>query len=325
MKKMIFEAKHVLVTGGAGYLATNLIAQLRDTECRVTRLDRPGAIFTPVTGKVQVRDIEGDIRERAVWETGLTDVDIIFHFAAQTSVYVAEQNPSDDLEINVVPMLHLLETCQEKGICPILLFSGTVTEFGLPANLPVNESHPDRPITVYDLHKWMAENYLLHYARGGIVRGAGLRLANVYGPGPKSSSADRGVLNMMIRNALKGETLTIYGDGNYLRDYIYVEDVARAFLDAVVGIKHVNCQYFVIGSGQGCTIADAINLVAERVEKKTGQRAAVIHVEPPASLSPIETRNFVADTTRFTQATNWKARVSLIEGIDRTIDYFLSQ
>ena len=87
----------------------------------------------------------------------------------------------------------------------------------------------------------------------------------------------------------------------------------------------MNGQHFVIGSGQGHTIAEAINLVAERVEKKTGQRAPVIHVDPPASLSPIEARNFVADTSRFTRATGWEARVSLVEGIDRTIDFFLSE
>ena len=314
--------KRILITGGAGYIATNLIHLLRSTDCHITRLDRPGARFTPLTGKAQVRDIEGDIRDRAVWETSLTDVDVVFHFAAQTSVYVAEQNPPADMDINVVPMLHLLETCREKGICPTILFSGTVTESGLPASLPVNESHPDCPITVYDLHKWMAENYLKHYTRNGFVRGAVLRLANVYGPGPKSSSADRGVLNMMIRKALQGEPLTVYGTGNYLRDYIYVEDVARAFLAAAVNIDQLNGKHFIIGSGEGHTIVQAINLVAARVALKTGQRVPVIHIDPPATLSPIEVRNFVADSGQFSNATGWKARVFLVEGIDRTIESY---
>ncbi len=105
MTRMVFEAKHILITGGAGYLATNLIAQLQDVDCRITRLDRPGARFVPLTGKAQVRDIEGDIRDRTVWETALTDVDVVFHFAAQTSVYVAAQNPLADLDVNVLPML----------------------------------------------------------------------------------------------------------------------------------------------------------------------------------------------------------------------------
>jgi len=317
--------KHILVTGGTGYLASNLIAQLQNTDCLIIRVDLPGASFKPLSGKAQLRDIEGDIRKRALWETILTDVDVIFHFAAQTSAYIAEQNPPADLDINVMPMLHLLDICREKVLIPSILFSGTVTEAGLPKYLPVNEDHPDHPITVYDLHKWIAENYLKYYVRTGVLRGAVLRLANVYGPGPKSSSTDRGVLNLMVRKALLGESLTVYGQGDYLRDYIYIEDVTRAFLQAAANIDLVSGQHFVLGTGEGYTVSQAINLVAERVAVKTGKHASVVNIEPPDSLSPIEQRNFIADTRRFAQATGWKAKIHIIEGIDRTIDYFLSE
>jgi nucleoside-diphosphate-sugar epimerase len=316
--------KHVLITGGAGYLASSIVAQLLDIECQIVRLDRPGAAFIPVQGRARILDRFGDIRDRATWEDLLLGVDIVMHFAAQTSAPVAEQNLLADLNLNVVPMIHLLETCREKAIHPTILFSGTVTETGLPSILPVNEDHLDRPITVYDLHKWFAENYLLHYAQSGVIYGSVLRLANVYGPGPKSSSADRGVLNMMIRKALRGEPLTIYGDGKFLRDYVYIEDVARAFLVAAANIDDLSGHYFVIGSGHGYTISDAIHLVAYLVKKKTGRDVPVLHVEPPASLSPIETRNFIADSNRFMKATMWEARMSLTAGIEHTIDYFLT-
>lgn len=323
--KTVYSGKRLLITGGAGYLATNVVWLLQDVECHVVRLDRPGASFAPIAGIARVEDVSGDLRDRATWEQVLTGTDVVFHFAAQTSVYAANDSPTTDLEINVLPMLHLLETCRKECLNPIVLFSGTVTEAGLPTQLPVNEAHPDIPITVYDLHKLMAENYLKHYVREGIVRGAILRLANVYGPGPKSSSADRGVLNAMIRKALKAEGLTIYGAGNFLRDYVYVEDVAAAFLRAVPAINQINGKHLVIGSGQGYTIAEAVNLVAERVAVKAGRHAAVSYVEPPSALSPIEARNFVADTGCFRQATNWQAGVSLVEGIDRTIDAYLNE
>ena len=157
------------------------------------------------------------------------------------------------------------------------------------------------------------------------MRGAILRLANVYGPGPRSSSADRGVLNMMVRRGLSGEELTIYGDGNFMRDYIYVEDVASAFIMAASNMDQVNGQHFVIGSGDGHTIAEALRLVAASVERKTGRGVQVVHVEPPPTLSPIEKRSFVAATTRFTGATKWRAKVTLQEGIDRIIDDFVAQ
>jgi nucleoside-diphosphate-sugar epimerase len=315
----------VLITGGAGYVAAGIVGLLRELDCRILRLMRPGRQAVPVSGKARLQDVTGDVCERRTWDSLLPEADVVFHLAAQTSVYQANEDPSADFEANVRPMLHLLETCRQKGQHPIVVFAGTATEAGIPERLPVDETHPDRPITVYDLHKWMAEIYLRHYAREGVVRGVTLRLANAYGPGPRSSSADRGVLNMMIRRALRGEKLTIYGCGDHLRDYVYVEDVSRAFLEAALNIDRLNGGYFVIGSGKGHTLKEAINLVADRVALKLGRRVGVVHVDPPVPQSPIEARNFVADSRRYSQATGWQARYSLPEGIDRTIEAFLCE
>ena len=317
--------KTILVTGGAGYLATSLTAQLKNTDCQLIRFDRPNAHFLQVVGKAQVNDLTGDIREVGIWDSLLKNVDVVFHFAAQTSIYQAEQQPQEDFQINVAPMLQILETCRSREWRPIILFSGTATEVGLPQYLPVDETHPDQPITIYDFHKWLSENYLRYYCRQGWVKGAILRLANIYGPGPVSSSSDRGVLNMMIRRALSGQPITIYGQGNFIRDYIYIEDVARAFINAAIKIDRVNSNYYLIGSGNGTTIADAFKLVAARVENKTGKQAMVEYVASPSSLSRIETRNFVANTRRFKEAANWEPAYSFIEGIDCTIDSYLKR
>lgn len=315
-----FHGKQILITGGAGYLATNILYLLKNINCRVIRFDRPDVVFSSVEGKFNITDIKGDIRDKNVWKDLLYGSDIVFHLAAQTSVYVAAENPCADLEINVIPMIHLLETCKSNNFHPSILFSGTVTETGLTEKLPVDESHPDHPITVYDLHKLMAENYLKYYARDNIVNGCILRLANVYGPGPISSSADRGILNMMVRKAINGESLTLYGKGNYIRDYIYVEDVVSAFIKAAEHIEKLNARHFIIGSGVGHTMADAFKMVIERVAIKTGRRVDLIHIGPPHFQGPIETRNFVADTTSFCNITSWKANYSLSSGLDITID-----
>lgn len=314
-----FSGAHLLISGGAGYLATNILLLLKDIQCHITLLDRPEAVFPDIPGKPTVMRVFADIRSATVWEDHVNDADIVFHFAAQTSVYVSNSDPGSDLQINFLPMVHLLETCRKKKRNLKVLFSGTATEFGLPQKLPVDETHPDDPLTVYDLHKLLAERYLKLYSHERIVQGAILRLANVYGPGPRSSSADRGVLNLMMRKALKGESLSIYGEGNYVRDYVYVEDVAWAFLAAAAAIENVNGKHFVIGSCEGHTIADAITLVSERAQRKTGVRVPVLHTEPPSMLSPIEFRNFIADSREFYRATGWKATCLLEEGIDRTL------
>lgn len=318
-----FHDKHILITGGGGYLASCIVRLLQDVDCFVVRLDQPSAFFSPVAGRAKILNMVGDVREMTIWEKALINIDIVFHLAAQTSAYEANKNPVDDLKSNVMPMLYMLETCLKKGWAKIIIFSSTVTIAGIPVFLPVNENHPENPITIYDLHKQMAENYLKYYIKQDVVKGAVLRLANVYGPGPKSSRSDRGILNQMIRKALAGEPLTVYGTGDQLRDYVYVEDVALAFLKAASNIESVNGRHFVIGSGQGYTIAQAMSLVSERVALKTGIAVPLVHVDPPSSILPIEYRNFVADTGQFSEATGWMAHYMLAEGIDLTMGGYL--
>jgi UDP-glucose 4-epimerase len=318
-----FLNKQILITGGAGYLATNILNLMKDINCRIIRFDRPDATFIPLKGKFEIEDVAGDIRDSKIWNKILANADIVFHLAAQTSVYLAAEDPCTDFEINVMPILHLLETCKNNKRHPDVLFSGTVTETGLTEKLPVGESHQDQPITIYDLHKLMAENYLKHYARKNIVHGCILRLANVYGPGPISSSTDRGILNKMIRKAISGKPLTLYGAGNYVRDYIHVEDVARAFIWAARCIKEMNAAHYIIGSGVGHTLAEAFGLIIERTAVKSGGRVDLLHIDPPSTQDPIESRNFIADTSAFSHITGWKPNYSLRSGIDHTIESYL--
>lgn len=318
-----YRHKRLLITGSTGYIATRLIQALRDVDCHITRLSRPGTTFSPMPGRAQIREVTAELNEPETWERLLKGVDYLFHFAAQTSFYVSQAEPLLDWQVNFLPLWHILESCRKNGWSPVILLAGTVTQAGMPLYRPADEKHPNRPTTFYDLHKLTAETHLSYYARQGIVRGVTLRLANVYGPGPRSSSADRGMLNGMIRRALQGETLTIYGDGRFVRDFIYIDDLVRAFLVAGAAVEKTNANYYIIGSGQGWTIAEAIQLAARQVERKTGRPVLVTHVTPPAELLPIESRDFVADTTRFTQDSGWKAMIFLEEGVNRTIDHYL--
>lgn len=269
-----------------------------------------------------MRDVVGDLRSHRAWARALKNIDIVFHLAAQTSESLAACNPAADLEANVLPMLRLLECSQRCDTAPDIVFAGTVTESGFARRLPVDERQPDLPATIYDMHKLMAETCLKHYSAQGLVRGTVLRFSNVYGPGPSSATADRGVLNQMMRRALRGDPLPLYGAGRAMRDFVFVEDATRAFLAAGAGIHRLNGNHYVIGSGQGHTLRQAFELVLARAELITGRRSTLRRIHPPKRSSAIATRNFVANSSAFRLATGWRPETSLREGIDRTLSAY---
>jgi nucleoside-diphosphate-sugar epimerase len=313
-----YAGRTIAVTGAAGFLGGRLVSRLAGADCRIIRVARLAQppLDQPVVATVL--DVTGDAGDRRVWDR-LADADVIFHFAAQTSATTAADDPDRDFQANVTPMRQLLTVCRERRRRPMVLFAGTVTEAGIPSRLPVDEDAPDDPITIYDRHKLIAEQDLKAAAANGDVRGATLRLANVYGPGARGRRVDRDVLNRMIRTAIDGGPLTVYGTGEYERDYVFIEDVVDAFVMAAVQPDHVNGRHFVIGSGRGIRIRDAFELIAARVELATGRRVPVT-IDPDTRLSAIEQRHFVADPSQFSAATGWRPSWSLTEGIDRTIE-----
>ncbi len=320
----LFEGRTIVVTGASGYVASQLIDRLSHVACRIVGVSRTKIGEMSGPAKATVEFVAGDLNSESFLEKTLSGADAVFHLAAQTSTYKANEDPATDARSNVWPLFLMLEVCRRKAWKPFVALAGAATEVGVTDKIPVNESFLDAPLTTYDLHKLLAENYLKYYARQGFVTGTTLRLANVYGPGPRSSSADRGILNMMVRRALNGDALTVYGKGDNIRDYVFIDDVVDAFLVSATSEK-TNGRHFVLGSGEGHTILEAIQTVAACVEKKNGKPVEIKHMPPPSSQSPIEARNFVADTSAFRMATGWQPRVSFLDGVNRTIDHWIKE
>ena len=316
-----YDGRRILVTGAGGYIAGVLIKALLARGSHVIRLSRRE--LPPQAGVV---DVMGDPRLPATWTDPLLDADIVFHLAAETSTYAAAANPLASLEATVVSTLALIEGYRHAGRMPAVVMASTALVLGLTQNLPASDATPPQPVTVYDMHKLMAEMHLAQAARDGFVRACSLRLANVYGPSPQAhGAADRGILNRMVRKALAGEAVTIYGDGALLRDYVYVDDVAAAFLAAGAAIETCTGRSFLVASGESVTIGRAFTLVAERVTVLTGREVTVRHVDWPAGMAAIEYRNFVGDSRGLADAAGWQPRIALQDGIDRTIAALLEE
>jgi nucleoside-diphosphate-sugar epimerase len=304
-------------------VAHGLTVELLKAGARVRRLFRAGR-RTPWLESANAENVVGDVTNLGDLERALDGVDVVFHLAGQTSVYVAERDPVADFDANVRPVMALIDLCARKSPAPTLILAGTATEIGLTTGVPVDPAQRDAPVTIYDLHKLMAEQYLELATRVQGLTGTTLRLCNVYGPGPPSGSSDRGVLNQMVRRALHGEALTVYGEGNQIRDYVYVSDVARAFVAAAEASAATSGRHFVIGTGRGHRVRDALSLVAEIVGQHLGRSVDVRTVPSPENLAAIEHRSFVADPEPFARATGFRPEVTLEQGIARTLAHFVS-
>lgn len=302
-----FDKKNILITGAGGYIGSSVANVLTKTSCKLKLL----------TSK------NGNIRDIRMWKRMLKNTHILFHFAAQTSAKFANENPHEDLQLNVIPILHILKTCKDYRFSPIIIFSGTATEFGATKKGLISEDHIDSPITIYDIHKLTAEKYLQYYSSQLHGRSVTLRLPNIYGPGQRSSKPDRGIVNLMVKKALEGETLTIFGTGKYVRDYLFIDDAVRAFLLSCSQIHKTSSKYYVIGTGVGHTIRKMISLIQKKVSSHTHKNVNVTSVPFPSYTSAIEYRHYIANSSRFNKDTGWSATISLAQGIEKTIEYYL--
>lgn len=312
-----YAGKTVAVTGAGGYIASVLVNALQKTSARILRVSRRE--LKPMAG---IETLKADVRDSDCWKRIVANADIIFHLAGNASLYSAAKDPAGSVESTLLPVTHLVAAAQEAGRRPTVVFASTATVYGLTSTLPVAEDAPAAPITNYDLHKLFAEKQLALASDQGVLESVSLRLANVYGPSTSASMADdRGILNMIARMAIAGADLRLYGDGNYLRDYVYVEDVARAFM-AAGAHGGVMGRTFNVATGKGISVREAFHLVADRAGRVTEKPVRIDSVPWPEGADPIEFRNFVADISSFERAAGWRPAFSLSQGVDRMIEYY---
>jgi len=300
-----------------GYIGSSLVSQLQNLAEHCLSLHHGNQ-----DKRHQPSDkfhITKDFSKSLTWKDILKNIDILFHCGAQTNLYQSQRCPPDDFRDNVLPLKLCLEACQKFNYSPIIIFASTVTIAGITNQLPVDESHSDKPITVYDLHKKKAEHYLKDYAKLGVIQGLTLRLPNIYGPGPIFYKTSRGFLNKMIQAALFQHKLTLYRPGDWLRDYLHINDTVLAFIISPYFIDKLNAKHFILGTQKGHTIREVLELVAKFAHQRTGIPVHIEEADPPGHLSPIEFRNFVANTHNFRTLTGWQAHVSLESGIKKLI------
>jgi len=308
------EVSTFTVIGASGYIGSKLVNKLTDSGCNVIRSSRRDTITNGDSEFVMA-----ELDSLDFWLNIVEKSDVIIHLAGNTSINVANDNPALDLNSSVVPIYRLIEACKILRKRPRVVFASTVTAYGFTDNLPVSEATAENPESFYDLHKFFVERQLVLATKLNICDGVSLRLANVYGPSSSNSSAnDRGILNKIIGLALAGDIVSLYGGGNYIRDYIYIDDVVDAFILASISSKSAG-EVFNVGSGVGTSVRDAFNAVTQEVYRQTNKIIEMKDVPWPENSPKIDMRNFIASIEKARTCLGWSPKVSLQTGIATTV------
>jgi len=308
------EVSTFTVIGASGYIGSKLVNKLTDSGCNVIRSSRRDTITNGDSEFVMA-----ELDSLDFWLNIVEKSDVIIHLAGNTSINVANDNPALDLNSSVVPIYRLIEACKILRKRPRVVFASTVTAYGFTDNLPVSEATAENPESFYDLHKFFVERQLVLATKLNICDGVSLRLANVYGPSSANSSAnDRGILNKIIGLALAGDIVSLYGGGNYIRDYIYIDDVVDAFILASISSKSAG-EVFNVGSGVGTSVRDAFNAVTQEVYRQTNRIIEMKDVPWPENSPKIDMRNFTASIKKAHRCLGWSPKVSLQTGIATTV------
>lgn len=314
-----YAGQAVLITGGLGFIGSNLAIRLATAGARVTIVDAllpayGGTRFNiePVQHRVQVNI--SDLRDRIGLRELVRGQQVVFNLAGQASHLSSMTDPTTDLAINCESQLTLLETCRRH--CPEarLVLASTRQVYGRPQHLPVDEAHPTVPVDINGVHKIAAESYYRLYREVHGMASVILRLTNTYGPRIDLRSPDKGVVGVFLRQALAGQTLRLFGSGLQRRDFNYVDDVVDALLLAghhptVVGGT------FNLGHPKTYSLRDFVDLLHEL----TGCR--VEQIPFPADQLAIDIGDYYSDFHRLHGLTGWQPVVDLREGLARTLEF----
>ena len=319
--RAFYRGRRVMVTGGLGFIGSNLARALVGLGADVLVIDSlipdyGGSLFN-VDGVADQLTINiADVRQASSMNYLVRGCEVIFNLAGQVSHIDSMRDPYEDLDINCRSQLTLLEACRYHNPGAKVVYAGTRQIYGRADSLPVDETHLVRPTDVNGINKAAGEYYHLVYNNVFGVRACSLRLTNVYGPRQLIRHNRQGFIGWFMRLAIEGGVIQIYGDGAQRRDLVFVDDAVDAFLRAGAD-DACNGEVFNVGGAVPISHRDLTTLLLSL----SGQ-GRVEYVEWPAEKKAIDIGDFYADSSKFTRCTGWTPRISLEEGLTRTVAFY---
>lgn len=316
-----YAGKSILITGGLGFIGSNLARALVEQKANVTLVDSlvpeyGGNIFNIEDIKYQVDVNICDVRDPFAMRHLLQGKDYLFNLAGQTSHMDSMVNPQNDLDINAAAQLSILEACREVNTAIKIVFASTRQLYGKPDYLPVDEKHPINPVDVNGINKLAGEWYHLLYNNVYGIRGCALRLTNTYGPGMRVKDARQTFLGIWVRLLLEGKSIKVFGDGQQLRDFNYVDDCVDALL--LAGASEIaNGKVYNLGSREVVNLEKLAQMMASIEADGTYEL-----VDFPADRKAIDIGDYYSDFSMIEEELGWSPKISLKDGLEKTILYY---
>ncbi len=316
-----FKGKKVLVTGGLGFIGSNLSIRLKELGARVTIVDNMmprlgGNLFNVKDIMDHIQINFSDVRDEHSMDYLVKEKDFIFHLAGQVNHVDSIRNPIQDLDINCRGTLVLLESCRKYNRETKVIFSGTRGEYGASVTLPVGEEHPTNPKGIYAVTNLSAEKMILVYDDVHKISGACLRITNTYGPRHQMAHDEYGVVNWFIRKAIDDEIVPVFGDGHILRDFLYVDDLVDCFLQ-VAACPSAFGEVFNVGTGIPISFVD----LAKQIVAVAGS-GKVAFTEFTKERKEVEPGDYYTDISKIKRIVGWNPQTSLEDGLRKTIDFY---
>ena len=319
LKRM--QGKRCLITGGLGFIGSNIAHKLAELGAEVSILDACldpfGWNFANIKEiKDKVRFTKADIRDEKAMAAAVKDKDFIFNCAGQISHVDSMTDPFLDLDINCRGTLTLLEACRRFNDKAKIVYAGTRGQMGSLHYSPADEEHPDNPTDIYGADKWAAEKYHLIYHSAFGIPATSLRINNTYGERHQMKHAKYGIMNWFIRLALDGKEIPVYGDGSQTRDYNYITDVVNAAVLAAQSPK-TDGKYYLLGSGSEIKFIDMVKAVIAAAGSGSYK-----FVPWPADRKAIEIGNFFVSYKKIRDELGWEPRTAMEDGLRRTVAFY---
>ncbi len=316
-----FQDKRVLITGGLGFIGSNLAHRLVALGADVLLVDSlipeyGGNVYNVHGLEDKLRVNIADMRDEHGLRYLVQGQDVIFNLAGQVSHTDSMTDPYTDLEINARSQLSLLEACRHGNPATKVVFASTRQIYGRPEYLPVDERHPLRPADVNGINKLAGEWYHMVYHQVYGLRTVSLRLTNTYGPRMRIRDARQTFIGWWFRQLLEDRTLTIFGDGLQVRDFNYIDDVVEALL-MVAANEVADGQIYNLGSDDPINL---LNLARLLIEVNHGGAFELLPF--PADRKRIDIGDYYGDYRRIRSKLGWRPLVGLRDGLTRTMDYF---